>query len=97
MYIYITHCKLCPHPLSLFPGWTFNVKEWSLRRTTSFLPSQQSMLNAACSRTPCCSAVPAPVPNTDAFAPAGTFATARWHCARTAYDQKRTWTMEALL
>lgn len=76
-------------PLCLFPGWTSSVTGWSPRRTTSSLPSQQSTPNVACSRIRCCSAVPAPVPNTSAFAPAETIVTGRWRCAETAYDQRR--------
>lgn len=74
-------------------GWNSSVRAWRWRWTTSCLPSQRSMPSVVCSRTPCCSAAPAPAPSTSAFAPAGTIEWARWRYAGTVYDQRR---MEAL-
>jgi len=87
IHAYAVKCVLIFH--LLHPGCTSSAKEWSRKWTTSSLPSQQSMPNVASNGIRYCSAALAPAPNTSAFAPAGTIRTDRWHCAGTAYDQRR--------
>lgn len=78
-------------PLTLFlpSGWRCSAR-WSTRRsTTSSRPSRCCGGSAASSGSRSSSAVLDTPPSTDASAPAGTSAAARWRCAETVYNEAR--------
>ncbi len=82
-------CKHSSAYLFHLAGWRCSARWSTPRSTTSFQPFRCCGGSVVSSGSPSSSAAQDSPRNTDAFAPAGTSAAARWHCAETAYNNGR--------